>query len=135
MLPVLTTLSAYSQNSRKDSITCIPNSQLRTALRLIEKGRFSEEQLQIANSNLAIMESRILNKDSVIQKFDSLENNYKALVANAESRVKNAEEKSKLDLEWVNKLNNDLRKQKRKTTFAWVIGGVATAAAIFVFAR
>lgn len=87
------TLFAVSQNSKKDSVTCIPNVQLRTALRLIEKGKFAEQQLQVADSNIFILETRISNKDQIILKFDTLENQYKTLVANAEARVKNAEEK------------------------------------------
>jgi hypothetical protein len=108
---------------------------LRTALRLIEKGKFAEEQLRIADSSISVLEARIMTKDQVISKYDSLENSYKSLVSNAEGHVKVAEEKSRLDLEWVNKLNNDLRKQKRKTKLAWVIGGAATAASVFFFAR
>lgn len=135
IIPVLMTLSAFSQNSKKDSVTCLPNSQLRTALRLIEKGKFAEQQLMIADSNISVLEARIMTKDQVILKYDSLENSYRSLVSNAEKRVTVAEEKSRLDLEWVNKLNTDLRKQKRKTTFAWVVGGAATAASVFFLAR
>lgn len=128
------TLNAFSQVSKNDSATLIPNSQLRTALKLIEKGKLAEQKLQIAKSDSLILEGRILEKDLVITKLESRVNSFSALVANGEARVKNAEERGKLDSLMVVKLTRDVKKQKRKTFFAWLIGGVATVASIIVFA-
>jgi hypothetical protein len=129
---VLMTLNSVSQNSKNDSITCIPNGQLRTALRLIEKGDFAQQRLRFADSNISILQQRIKDKDDIISEFKSQDTQNQALTATAELRIKNAEDRAKLDREWVNKLNDDLRKQKRKTVFAWIVGAVGIVASILI---
>ena len=84
---VLTTLNGISQTS--DSVTCLPNSQLRKAISLIEKGKVIEKELELTKEKMALLEARLTNKDSVINHFTFIENDYKAIVKNQEDIIKN----------------------------------------------
>jgi len=82
---VLTTLNGISQTS--DSVTCLPNSQLRKAISLIEKGKVTEKELELTKEKMGLLESRLLNKDSIINHYTLSENDYKAIVKNQDKII------------------------------------------------
>jgi len=82
---VLTTLNGISQTS--DSVTCLPNSQLRKAISLIEKGKVTEKELELTKEKMGLLESRLLNKDSLINRYTHIENDYKGIVKNQDKII------------------------------------------------
>lgn len=61
------TLKGISQNS--DSITCIPNSQLKKAINLIEKGKVMEEEISLYKKNIDLLERQSTGKDKIIIEY------------------------------------------------------------------
>jgi hypothetical protein len=57
-----------SQNSN-DSSTLIPNSQLRLAINLIEKGKITQEELDSTKVLVDYLNKRIIKKDSILFKY------------------------------------------------------------------
>lgn len=53
----------------KDSITCIPNSQLRQAIKIIEYGKIVQKELTLTKTGVKILEDRIKIKDSIIYQY------------------------------------------------------------------
>jgi hypothetical protein len=115
------TLRGISQTSN-DSLTCIPNSQLKKAINLIEKGKVAEEELNVSNQKILLLDESMKKKDLIIQEYSSKDsiyqksiNSYKAMVANLETSLANAKSINTID-----KIRN--RKQKLKKWYSLVIG-------------
>ena len=62
---VLNNLKATSQTAY-DSTTSIPNTQLRKAINLIEKGKLVQSELDLTKQQVYFLEKRIEKKDSII---------------------------------------------------------------------
>jgi len=100
-ITILIAFHGISQNSN-DSITCLPNSQLKTAIVKIEQGKLYKQELDLTNEKIKILENRIVLKDSVIiflREKDALNNkmmwsyddtidNYKKIIDNLEDKYK-----------------------------------------------
>ena len=91
---VLWTSKGISQNLN-DSVTCIPNTQLRKAINLIENGKVVKQELDIVKQRSVILESRIALKDSIISQYVKNENNWKKIDSNNKQRIFNYEEYAK----------------------------------------
>ena len=91
---VLWTSKGISQNLN-DSVTCIPNTQLRKAINLIENGKVVKQELDIVKQRSIILESRIALKDSIISQYVKNENNWKKIDSNNKQRIFNYEEYAK----------------------------------------
>jgi hypothetical protein len=111
MLTVLVAikLSAISQTS--DSVTCLPNSQLKKAINLIEQGKVVKEELEVSKKKIITLEEFLNHKDKIINEFqkkDSLSKNvimsYEQAVINFQAQIKNAETISKLQKKTINRL-------------------------------
>jgi hypothetical protein len=113
-------LRGISQTS--DSVTCIPNSQLKKAINLIERGKVVEEELTISNKKILLLEQTNKNKDIIISEYSSKDSicqktisGYKAMVVNLESSLYNAKSINTID-----KIRN--RRQKLKKWYSLIIG-------------
>lgn len=105
ILFVITILIAFrgiSQTSN-DSVTCIPNSQLKLAIVKIEQGKLVKQELDLTNEKVNLLEGRLVLKDSVItflKEKDALNNkmmwSYEATIANYKTIVDNLDQKYKL---------------------------------------
>ena len=52
-----------------DSVTCIPNSQLRIAINLIEKGKITQQELDSTQELVKYLDKRIATKDSLLLRY------------------------------------------------------------------
>lgn len=52
-----------------DSVTCIPNSQLRIAINLIEKGKITQDELDSTKQLVTFLNKRIEKKDSILIRY------------------------------------------------------------------
>lgn len=89
-------MQGISQTS--DSVTCIPNSQLKKAINLIERGKVLEEELVYTKKTLSVLEANAATKDRLILEYakkDTLSANvimgYKGAVENYKKSLANAE--------------------------------------------
>jgi hypothetical protein len=104
ILFVITILIAFrgiSQTSN-DSVTCIPNSQLKLAIVKIEQGKLYKQELELTNQKVNLLEGRIVLKDSVITflkeknalhekmmwSYEATIDNYKKIVDNLDQKYK-----------------------------------------------
>ena len=102
MVILVTKLQATSQIVSPDSVTCLPNTQLRKAINLIEHGKVVAKELDVVNQKVSILEYAVNLKDSTLAQYrikDQLHNqmvtryeseitNYKTILANNEQALK-----------------------------------------------
>ena len=74
----LMTSKGISQNSN-DSVTCIPNNQLRKAINLIEKGKVAQEELDSTKQIVVYLNKRIEKKDSILILYGERDLNWKKI--------------------------------------------------------
>ena len=117
---VLLTFQSISQTY--DSVTCIPNGQLKKAINLIERGKVAEEELGITKDKNAILSKVVIVKDSIItvyQKKDTInalmQDGYRSAVKNLQTSLANAEAKYHIQ-------NVRLLRQKIKKWGSFVVG-------------
>ncbi len=102
VITILIAFRGISQTSN-DSVTCIPNSQLKLAIVKIEQGKLYKQELEYTNDKVKLLEGRIVLKDSVIiflKEKDSLHDkmmgSYESSIYNYKKIIENLEEKYKL---------------------------------------
>jgi hypothetical protein len=102
VITILIAFRGISQTSN-DSVTCIPNSQLKLAIVKIEQGKLYKQELEFTNEKVNLLEGRIVLKDSIItflKEKDSLHDkmmgSYESSIYNYKKIIENLEEKYKL---------------------------------------
>jgi hypothetical protein len=102
VITILTAFRGISQTSN-DSVTCLPNSQLKAAIIKIEHGKLLKQELDLTNEKVSLLEGRIVLKDSVItflKEKDALNNkmmwSYEASIDNYKKIIDNLDQKYKL---------------------------------------
>lgn len=88
------TSKGISQNS-SDSVTCIPNSQLRRAINIIENGKIVKKELELSKERSVVLEYRISTKDSIIGQYVNKETNWKKVEDNQKKQIANYENYAK----------------------------------------
>lgn len=91
---VVWTSKGISQNST-DSVTCIPNSQLRKAINIIENGKVVKQELELSKERYVILEYRIATKDSIISQYINKEKNWIKIDENHKKQIINYEDYTK----------------------------------------
>jgi hypothetical protein len=91
---VVWTSKGISQNST-DSVTCIPNSQLRRAITIIENGKVVKQELELTKERSVVLEYRITTKDSIISQYQQKEVNWEKIDSNYKSRINNYQQYTK----------------------------------------
>jgi hypothetical protein len=100
-ITILIALPGISQTSN-DSVTCIPNYQLKIAIVKIEQGKLIKEELNYVNEKVKLLEERIFLKDSIITflrekdvlyskmmwSYDDSIDNYKKIIDNLQEQYK-----------------------------------------------
>lgn len=71
-------LKGISQNLN-DSVTCIPNYQLRKAINLIEKGKVTQEELDSTKQLVLFLNKRIATKDSILLRYGQKDQYWKKI--------------------------------------------------------
>jgi hypothetical protein len=124
------TYNGISQIASNDSVTCIPNKQLKKAINLIELGKVYKEELNANSIKIYKLEGLVNTKDSIIHQYkiknqynDSIIVAYKGVVENMNKNLSNAEISFSLQ-------KKKLRKERFKKWGTLFIG-VATGYLIF----
>ena len=124
------TSKGISQNS-SDSVTCIPNTQLRKAINLIENGKVVKKELELSNERTVLLEYRISTKDSVISQYVKKEDNWKKIDANYKNQIFHYEEYGKN----TQQIFEQQRKQIRGLKFKKWVGILAGFGIGYVIAK
>ncbi len=74
----LMTSEGISQNLN-DSVTCIPNEQLRKAINLIEQGKITKEELDSTKQLVLFLNKRINTKDSILIRYGQKDQYWKKI--------------------------------------------------------
>ena len=82
------TSKGISQNLN-DSVTCIPNSQLRIAINLIEKGKVTQEELDSTKQLIVYLNKRITTKDSLLYRYGQKDLLWKKIDAKKNEKIDN----------------------------------------------
>jgi len=124
------TFKGISQTASTDSITSIPNKQLKRAITLIELGKVYKQELNASSLKISKLESLIKTKDEIIDEHkkknqynDSIIVAYKEVVENMNKNLSNAEISFSLQ-------TKKLRKERFKK-WGTLFVGVATGYLIF----
>ena len=125
MILILFKFQATSQIA-SDSITCIPNSQLRKAINLIEKGKVVQEELNLTKERSNYLENRLNIKDSIIFHYASKEQYYKKIDSNYNVEIGNYKQVIFNDKIIYNLQNSKIVGLKRKKWFYLAIGSLTT---------
>lgn len=130
---ILLSCAAHSQNSKSD--TCVPDYQLRIALKKIEQGKLDAAELRMTRQQLDLANKSLDLKDSVIAGQRDLVNAYKASGENYRSQL--VIHKGRLDIANFNMdaLNKQLRRQKTKTFFVGAAGFLGSIGITYLFLR
>ena len=123
LITLLTAYQGISQTSN-DSVTCLPNAQLKQAINLIEKGKVVEEELVATKELLKNSETRLSLKDSIIRKYQLSEKEYKSLVTNFEQNLNN-DKRIIYNLETQIKLSKKIARRQKLSKYIVGILGVS----------
>ena len=123
LITLLTAYQGISQTS-SDSVTCLPNAQLKKAINLIEKGKVVEEELVATKELLKNSETRLSLKDSIIGKYQLSEKEYKSLVTNFENNLNN-DKRIIYNLETQIKLSKKIARRQKLSKYIVGILGVS----------
>lgn len=127
---MLWTSKGISQNST-DSVTSIPNSQLRKAINLIENGKVVKKELELTKERSVVLEYRISVKDSVISQYEKKEANWNKIDANYKSQIFNYEDYARNS----QRIFEEQRKQIRGLKFKKWVGILAGFGIGYVIAK
>ena len=72
-----------------DSVTCIPNSQLRIAINLIEKGKITQEELDSTKQLVTFLNRRIEKKDSILIRYGQKDQYWKKIDSVNKAKITN----------------------------------------------
>jgi hypothetical protein len=119
---ILIASQAISQTSSKDSVTCIPNSQLKKAIELIEKSRVHEEEIENLKQTMNLFRKSVINKDSIITIMSSREIEYRTIMTNQSKQITNSQvlvNNLERNIEVRNKF---YKSQKKKSAITALVG-------------
>lgn len=116
--------------SQTSNETSIPNEDLKKVLIAAENGKAALEKIVVLNSVIADMNGRIENFKNIIAEYQSKDSVYSNIINGYEKEVANLEEQKETLTKWVQSLEKQLKKEKRKrlwTAIAGVVGIGLTA--------
>jgi hypothetical protein len=125
----LTTLKSISQTS--DSVTCIPNRELKIAIKKIETCKILEEELNLTKVGVSLLKDRIKVKDSIIRNYDLVEDEYKKKIKIYDSSISN------LNLQVANQksISNIYRAISKKNKYIYGFGGLVIGVIVTLIAK
>ena len=106
------TSKAISQSNTHDSVTCLKNSQLRSVIKDLEKGKICKEEVVILNNSVKILESRISKKDSIIQGYKDKSILKDSLILRLEDNIIKQSEIISIDIKMIKTYKNKLKINK-----------------------
>jgi hypothetical protein len=122
------TLKGISQNLN-DSVTCIPNYQLRLAINIIEKGKITQEELDSTKKLVTYLSTRIVKKDSILMLYGKRDINWKNIDDINKQKISNLNQVINNSNKIIDIQGKSIRKSKIQKIALLIIG---FAAGIFI---
>lgn len=125
MALALMSSKGISQNLN-DSVTCIPNVQLRKAINLIEKGKIVQEELDSTKQLVLYLNKRIDTKDSILIRYGQKDQYWKKIDGVNKEKIGNLNKVIDNQNKVIEIHTNTIKKQKKlgliKIGFGVVLG-------------
>lgn len=121
---ILKSISQVSQ-SQNDSVTCLPNYQLRLAALNIERGKLYAAERDACRDSLKLTLKRISIKDSIISEYKNKDITYSNLINSLKEEIAIVDRQKSLVEDLYKKEKKLIRKQKLKTIFFTAAGVMA----------
>ena len=121
---IITKFQATSQTS--DSLINIPASKLRIAINLIEKGKVTQEELNLSKEKLKTLEQRIQYKDSIIYRYGQKDIYWNKLDSNHNIQINNLKEVIDNDGKIFHIQAIEIKNQKKKKWLYLILGATST---------
>jgi len=121
---ILTKFQATSQTL--DSLIPIPASKLRLAINLIEKGKVTQEELDLTKDKVKNLEERIHYKDSIIFRFGQKDQYWKKLNENHNTQIANLKQVVENDGKIFHIQATQIKRQKRQKWLFLILGATST---------
>lgn len=112
MALVLMTSKGISQNLN-DSVTCIPNEQLRKAINLIEQGKITKEELDSTKQLVLYLNKRINTKDSILIRYGQKDQYWKKIDGVNKEKIGNLNQVISNQNKVIEIKDSTIRKQKK----------------------
>ena len=135
LIPILCLLfNCKAISQRLDSSTCIPNYQLRVAVRLIEQGRIDSAIVVKQDSIIHLQKERIAKKDAQLLGYVNNEKTYQQLIAQYKKQDQLRDQAAGIASQWITSLQKQVKRERTKTVLVGIAGlivsGVITYLAV-----
>ena len=127
------TYSAISQ--RSDSSSCIPNYQLREAVRLIEVGKIDSAIIVKQDSIIAGQKRIITNKNTQLSIYLEKIKTYDNLVSAYKSQITQLNKAGTVSDDWIKALRKEVKQQRTQKTIIGIAAILGIGTTIYLFAR
>jgi hypothetical protein len=121
---IITKFQATSQTY--DSLISIPASKLRVAINLIEKGKVTQEELDLTKEKVKTLEQRVVYKDSIIYRFGQKDQYWKKLDSNHNIQINNLKQVVDNDSKIFHIQATQIKNQKRQKWLYLILGATST---------
>jgi len=121
---ILTKFQATSQTL--DSLISIPASKLRVAINLIEKGKVTQEELELTKEKVKTLEQRVVYKDSMIYRYGQKDIYWKNLDSSHNIQIINLKEVVDNDTKIFHIQATQIKNQKRQKWLFLLLGATST---------
>ena len=127
---LLISLSASAQT--KDSVTCIPNAQLRQAVRMYESYKILKIADSLKDLKITLLTAQASNRDSVVSLYIQADSNSQRLLFFKSQQLDFANQKYKLEVKYAAVVEKAYKKERLKL---FVVGGIAVVGIVgeFIF--
>ena len=127
---LLISLSASAQT--KDSVTCIPNAQLRQAVRMYESYKILKIADSLKDLKITLLTAQASNRDSVVSLYIQADSNSQRLLFFKSQQLDFANQKYKLEVNYAAVVEKAYKKERLKL---FVVGGIAVVGIVgeFIF--
>lgn len=119
---VVMTLKGTSQTL--DSVTCIPNTQLRKAINIIEEGKITKLELDSTKELVNYLNKRITTKDSLLIRYGQKDQYWKKIDGVNKEKITNLNQIIGNKDKEINIHLNTIKKQKRLGIIKIIFGGI-----------
>lgn len=125
LIVLLLVVTAYGAHSQTSDTTCLPNTQLKQALKLIEQGKVDRIELEQVKGQQVQLQEIVKGKDERIV-------NLQQQVTTGDVMNANLTTQNNLKDQTIASLNKALKKQKTKTVLAGISAVLISGAVIFL---
>lgn len=135
LLTLVVMISKVTSQTSSDSCTCIPNSQLRIAARLIEVGKADSVLVIMQDSTIAQLHRLLAARENELSAYKNREQIYNKIVANYDTQISLMKDQGVISASWVKDLQKQVRRGRTKTVLVGLAGLVVSGVTLYLTTR